>query len=183
VSSSKQSEKTASALTSVAWTPTADLDYPRWVKEGKRLGSIARASPWWVGDWLLYADGRWGEKYREAERITGYDRKTLRNIRYVASRFDLSLRRDDLTWSHHALVASLEPEERAHWLARAVDDRLTVEDLRLELRVERRRAEAEAEPEEVEVEEADVASLTCPHCGRPIELPEAALAGAVRVPA
>ena len=37
----------------------------------------------------------------EASRITGLDAKTLRNIAYVAARFDLSRRRDKLTWTLH----------------------------------------------------------------------------------
>ena len=51
---------------------------------------MSRVSSWWVGDWLQYGTSKWGEKYSEAARITGYDVKTLRNIVYVAKRFSLS---------------------------------------------------------------------------------------------
>lgn len=94
----------------VAWVPNEDLERPEWIRWGRRLGVMGRVSNWWIGDWLQYGAVRWGEKYTEAARITGYDVKTLRNIAYVAKRFDLSRRRDKLTWSHHAEVAVLDPQ-------------------------------------------------------------------------
>ena len=75
----------------VSWSAGTHIDFRDWVLEGRRIGLISRASPWWIGDWLLYGSGRWGEMYVVAARITGYDPKSLRNMRYIASRFDLSL--------------------------------------------------------------------------------------------
>ena len=75
----------------VSWSAGTHIDLRDWVLEGRRIGLISRASPWWIGDWLLYGSGRWGEMYVVAARITGYDPKSLRNMRYIASRFDLSL--------------------------------------------------------------------------------------------
>lgn len=37
-----------------------------------------------------------------------YDAASLRNIKYVAECFEMSLRNDKLEWSHHAEVASLK---------------------------------------------------------------------------
>ena len=76
--------------------------------------------------------------YVAAAKATGYDPKSLRNYRYVASRVSVSLRKDNLTFGHHALVASLDADSQSYWLDRAVHDRLSVEDLRSELRAERR---------------------------------------------
>src|SRR5580693_1989170 len=100
--------KRRSSISGVAWTGSESMEYHDWVFEGRRIGAMGRGSPWWVGDWILYGTARWGERYAEAVKITGYDAKSLRNMRYVASRFDLSLRRDALSWSHHALLAGLE---------------------------------------------------------------------------
>jgi hypothetical protein len=46
---------------------------------------MLRGSRWWIGDWLLYGSARWGERYVEASRVTGYEPKSLRNMRYVSS--------------------------------------------------------------------------------------------------
>jgi hypothetical protein len=126
--------KRRSSIDLTSWRASDEIGYSDWIFEGRRIAAMGRGSPWWVGDWLLYGTERWGERYSEAVKITGYDAKSLRNMRYVASRFDLSLRRDNLSWSHHALLAGLEVDERDHWLRRAVDDKLSVDDLRVELR-------------------------------------------------
>lgn len=156
-----------------AWAPGQDLEHPEWVRWGRRLGAMSRVSNWWVGDWLQYGTARWGEKYVEAARITGYDVKTLRNIAYVAKRFDLSRRRDKLTWSHHAEVAVFESQEQDKWLDRAVVDRLSVADLRIELRRSQRGNNAIAgdDSEQHRADEQPQA-LVCPHCGNTINLPD-----------
>ncbi len=155
----------------VAWAPDRDLEHPEWVRWGRRLGAMSRVSSWWVGDWLQYGASRWGEKYAEAARITGYDVKTLRNMAYVAKRFDLSRRRDKLTWSHHAEVAVLELEEQDRWLDRAVADHLSVADLRTELRSRngRHKSQASSEPTELTDDSgSQEAHIDCPHCGHSI---------------
>jgi hypothetical protein len=152
------------ALSKVAWIPRKDLGQAEWLATGRRLGAIGRCSQWWIGDWIRYGSARWGEKYAEAARITGYDVASLRNMAWVASQFDLSLRSDKLTWSHHVLLAPLESDEKQHWLDRAVEERLSVADLRIELRGRRqghpvRRVKGEAE------EAAADHAVVCPNCG------------------
>jgi hypothetical protein len=131
---------------------------------------MSRVSNWWVGDWLQYGAARWGEKYSEAARITGYDVKTLRNIAYVAKRFDSSRRRDNLTWTHHAEVAALAPEQQDEWLDRALALRLSPGDLRIELRAAQRAVESSS-PDEASLEQ-DGGEFSCPHCGGAIALSE-----------
>ncbi len=156
----------------LAWIPAQDMQHPGWVEAGHQLGRMSRVSNWWVGDWLRYGTTRWGERYVEASRITGYDVKTLRNLVYVARHFDLSRRRDKLHWSHHAELAGLEPEEQDHWLDRALGERLSVSDLRIELRSSQRRANVAATAKSHVCEPDDnAASMICPHCGRTISLP------------
>jgi hypothetical protein len=155
--------RSSSTLAKIAWVPQRDLGHSDWLATGRRLGAIGRCSQWWIGDWVRYGTSRWGEKYAEAARVTGYDVASLRNMAWVASRFDLSLRNDKLTWSHHVLLAPLEPEEQQQWLQRASEERLSVADLRLELRGLRNGGRkssgggaAARDGGEVEV---------CPHCG------------------
>ena len=148
------------------------IDFRDWVLEGRRIGLISRASPWWIGDWLLYGSARWGEMYVVASRVTGYDPKSLRNMRYVAARFDLSLRRDKLTWSHHALLAALEVPDRRSWLERAIADGLSVADLRTELRAARRPAIAASDA--AGAANATSRTVRCPSCGKRVPIPAAA---------
>jgi hypothetical protein len=156
----------------VSWQAPQGLAYREWVLEGRRIGLIARASPWWIGDWLLYGSAEWGEMYAAAARITGYDRKSLRNMRYVASRLDRSLRRSELTWSHHALLAGLDSMRLRHWLERASRERLSVADLRLELRADRRRALGPTRRSAPLAAPAG-RTVTCPNCGDRVRVPDA----------
>jgi hypothetical protein len=163
---------TAHSLARVAWTPKSDLDYRGWVAAGHRLGAIGRGSQWWIGDWIRYGASRWGEKYAEAARITGYDPHTLRNMAYVASRFDLSLRRDNLTWSHHALLVSLDHREQNYWLDRAGHDRLSVADLRCELRATHgSHKRADRTPSSHSHGLVAPVRITCPNCGHVVPFP------------
>jgi hypothetical protein len=109
--------------------------------------------------------------YAAAAKITGYDPKSLRNMRYVASRIHASLRRDNLTWSHHALLASLDPDRQRYWLERATHDRLSVDDLRAELRAERQGAQPELNEIPARQAQATVATVTCPNCGDRVPVP------------
>lgn len=163
--------RSGGATSPVAWEPDQDLGVHEWIRAGKRLGAMTRCSQWWLGDWVRYGTGRWGEKYKEAARITGYDVQSLRNIAYVAGRVEASRRRDNLTWSHHAEISSLDPEEQERWLDLAESERLSVSDLRVELRAARRRSESRAEPPEMPRRRATATSerdadltVTCPEC-------------------
>lgn len=156
----------ARTLSSVAWTPGKDIDVVAWVRVGHRLGAMTRCSQWWLGDWVRYGTGRWGEKYREASRITGYDVQSLRNIAYVAGRVEVSRRRDNLTWSHHAEVCALEPAEQDKWLDLAESEKMSVADLRIELRAARRREHGSAARSK-----ATARTVTCPECEHQFELP------------
>lgn len=161
-------EKESAIASTIAWLPQRDLDPREWAAAGRRLGAIGRCSQWWIGDWVRYGSTRWGERYVEASRITGYDVASLRNMAWVASRFgDLSLRSDKLTWSHHVLLAPLEPEDAQGWIERAAHERWSVSDLRIELRSTRRQPRELASPA---VDGAPVdpepAAAVCPQCGQ-----------------
>jgi hypothetical protein len=152
----------------VSWAPDQELEHPGWVEVGRQLGAMSRVSNWWIGDWLQYGTARWGEKYVEAAKITGYDVKTLRNIAYVAKRFESSRRRDNLTWSHHADVAVLDPQEQNRWLDRAITDRLSVADLRVELRSASRGNRPTESPDDQPSNAGTgphATSIVCPSCG------------------
>jgi hypothetical protein len=159
-------------VSKVAWLPRGELGQAAWLATGRRLGAIGRCSQWWIGDWIRYGTSRWGERYAEAARVTGYDVASLRNMAWVASQFDLSLRSDKLTWSHHVLLAPLEPDEQKRWLDHALEERLSVADLRVELRATQGavdKPEAAAQLAAKATGEAGVS--VCPHCGH--ELPTA----------
>lgn len=161
------SPRSSGTLSKVAWIPQGDVRHADWLAAGRRLGAIGRCSQWWIGDWVRYGTAKWGEKYTEAAKVTGYDPASLRNMAWVASRFDLSLRNDQLTWSHHVLLAPLDAEAQREWLKRASDERLSVADLRLELRALRKADRKSAGGEPVADDRGD--PVVCPHCGHSLQ--------------
>jgi hypothetical protein len=156
--------------------PTREMGLAEWTAAGRRLGAMGRCGQWGLGDWIRYGNAKFGERYARAASITGYDVQTLMNMVYVASRFEISRRRENLSWSHHETLAALEPEEQDHWLDQAVTKRLSVSDLRLELRSAKRgggRLEGERAESgrDLPDESTGAQELVCPSCGHVMPLP------------
>jgi hypothetical protein len=133
------SARSPAAVTATAWSPRVELTVADWVCQGRWLGALGRGSGWWIGDWVRYGNARYGDRYAPAARVTGYDVQSLRNMAYVAGRFDVQRRRGGLSFSHHAELAGLPAEEQDIWLDRAEVGALSVGSLRSELRHARHR--------------------------------------------
>ncbi len=95
------------------------MPYQEWAKLGKELHRIRRWAAWAIGDWLNYGEQRYGEMYAQALDDTQYSYQTLCNMKYVSSRFEISRRAGELSWSHHAEVAALPRKDQDQWLERA----------------------------------------------------------------
>jgi hypothetical protein len=118
------------AITETSWQPVGEMSFEEWQEAGQKLGQIARATQWWIGDWLNYGAVTYGEKYSRALEATGYEYQSLRDMASVAGEFDLSRRRDNLSWSHHREVAALEPAQQEAALDRAEREGLSSKQLR-----------------------------------------------------
>lgn len=114
-----------------------DLAFERWQAIGRKICGIADASTWWLADWACFGEERYGDRYREAVEITGFGYQTLRNYAWVARRFDVSRRRDGLSFAHHSEVAALPEDEQDTWLDRAERHGWSRNELRSELRAVR----------------------------------------------
>jgi hypothetical protein len=154
-------------LTRVGWTPSAHIGLDEWSALGRRFGEIGRCSQWWLGDWIQYGNARFGERYSRAVKLTGYDAQSLMNMVYVASRFAIYRRRENLSWSHHATLAALEVAEQEHWLTRASEEKLSVADLRVELRGARRASATVADVDSPR-QLTTAHTFVCPNCGETV---------------
>ncbi len=133
------------------------LTFERWQAVGKRICGVADASTWWLADWAAYGEDRYGERYQDGAAIAGVGQQTLRNYAWVARRFDVSRRRDTLSFAHHSEVAALTVSEQDAWLDRAEVQQWSRNELRLALR-EARSALAAASRTEVARVRIDVTS-------------------------
>ena len=117
----------------VALSLPSDMTYERWNEIGKSLAIVERGAQWWIGDWLRYGEHTYGEKYKRAEQVTGYDQQTLRNFKWVSGEYAVSCRQDNLSWNHYLSAASLEPSVRTEMLRSAADNGWSVSELRLQI--------------------------------------------------
>lgn len=110
------------------------LPFEAWLGVGSQLAAVAASSAWCLGDWLVYGQAAYGSRYRDAAERTGLDYQTLRNYAWVAGRFELSRRRDTLSFGHHAEVAALPAPEQDFWLRKAEESGWSTRRLREEVR-------------------------------------------------
>jgi hypothetical protein len=106
-------------------TTPVGLAFPRnvtfetWEQAGQRISRIASSSAWYLGDWLVFGQDKYTDRYRRAVEAVGLDYQTLRNYAWIARKFEPSRRRPGLPFQHHAEVAALPPAEQDEWLDRA----------------------------------------------------------------
>jgi hypothetical protein len=155
----------SSARTSVAWQPKKNLARHEWLLTGRRLGGISRCNQWWLGDWVRYGTAKWGDKYTQVARVTGYDPRSLANMASISAAFEMSRRREDLAWSHHVAVAALSRQAQDEWLDRAAREKLSVADLRTELRAVRKGEKCSVPPEDRSEMFGGELGVVCPRCG------------------
>ena len=110
------------------------IEFEEWRRLGAQVASLADASAWWIGDWLVYGQRAFPDRYKVATAETGFSYQTLRNYAWVAAQIPVYRRRDTLSFGHHAEVAALLPEEQEMWLLRAHERRWTRNELRRHLR-------------------------------------------------
>lgn len=121
--------------TATALNIPPSMAYDDWARLGHVLGRMEKAVHWWIGDWLIYGEHAYGEKFAQAVAGTGLKEQYLLNLQWVARSLHTSRRREVLSWGHHEAVAAL-PSSRADALLDAAEtERLSVHDLRERVRL------------------------------------------------
>ena len=72
--------------TKVALALSSELAYEDWERAGRQLAGVLSSSSWWLGDWLIYGEGNYKGRYKQAVRATGFKYQTLRNYAWVAKK-------------------------------------------------------------------------------------------------
>jgi hypothetical protein len=105
--------------------------FEQWAALGKEYAKQHGNLQWKIGDWLVFGQRAYGETaYAEAEKITGKKRQTLYQFASVAKRVPDCMRHTSLSWEHHQVVASLEPEDQKAWLDAAKEKNINAKQLR-----------------------------------------------------
>lgn len=106
-----------------ALTPTElqlpDVDWSTYEAVGHFLGRINRSCSWWVGDWLVYGQANFADRFEQAASITGLSEQTLLGRMFVSENVPPARRQAGVSFSCHSAVSRLEPPEQTRWLKAA----------------------------------------------------------------
>ena len=109
------------------------LTSDEWQSIAEMVISADNGMQWLIGDIIrrYREEWGWGNMYDVAgEMFPRYKEKALRNMVYVASNIQLSLRKDNLSWTHHMVVASCTDAQQAEYLQYAVDHPMSVSEFK-----------------------------------------------------
>jgi N6-adenosine-specific RNA methylase IME4 len=110
-----------------------DITKEEWMDGFNSLKKIEGCIQFWIGDFLAYRQQKWG-MYDDIAEETGYDKTTLRHIKNITENIESGRRQPLLSFSHHSEIASLPPEKQTEFLNKAVEEKLSVRELREEIR-------------------------------------------------
>jgi hypothetical protein len=102
-----------------------------WCIALRKAARTASTSRWHLADLLLHAEGkRYGKTHQAAIAETGLAPQTIANLKSVARGIEISRRRENLSFGHHAEVAALPKHQQDQLLELAVKNHWTRNDLR-----------------------------------------------------
>lgn len=120
------------------------IAFDTWEQVGHKIANVVNCSAWCLGDWLVYGQYKYAERYRNVVATVNLDYQTLRNYAWVARRFNQPRRRPQLSFQHHAEVASAATDEQDRWLDLAEAGRWSRNELRRNIRADRTKAGSDA---------------------------------------
>ena len=124
--------------TSLDLSNAGEISFERYEALGAYLGQINRSCAWWIGDWMLYGEGSYGDLFAQAVAATGLAEQTLLNRIYVCKHVPPSRRKVGVSFSVHAEVAPLNAKEQRYWLDKAEKGGWTRAQLREAMKAKRK---------------------------------------------
>jgi hypothetical protein len=95
------------------WNLPDDLSEDEWIEAEIVLAKIGAGMMWWVGDYWIYGDKKYGGRKAIVDdpNWQGPSFQTCASAASVCRAFEPSRRREVLSFGHHAEVAALEVKE------------------------------------------------------------------------
>jgi len=116
-------------LTEVGLEVNGKPDFEEWMEYGQSLKILdGTARQFAIGDWIVmgfetYEHGKWDA----VQQVWGEEaRETLRKYEWVSNQVKSVLRRTDLSFSHHEVIADLTPDKQTYWLEQAAAQKWSV---------------------------------------------------------
>jgi hypothetical protein len=96
-----------------------DLPYAKFEALCRLLGKMNQAVKFAIGDAIILGEKLYKERAYQALEALELSEKGMMEYVRVSQRVPRSIRRKDLSWSHHRAVAALELPEQRQWLKAA----------------------------------------------------------------
>jgi len=93
-----------------------------WVRVGRTLGRLGAASRWWMGDWIIYGEGAFGEEYAQFVDELGVTEETLMRYARVSRAWPVELRRPGIPYTVFELARNVPNELKSGVLDRYVNE-------------------------------------------------------------
>ena len=84
-----------------------DLTYNQLEAVGGLLGRMHQSLRFAIGDWLMLMEARFPDKFSQAAEVLGISEAGMQEYLRVSQKVPRSIRRENLSWSHHRAVAAL----------------------------------------------------------------------------
>jgi hypothetical protein len=126
----------SAAITAVGNWSRCGLDLPdsttfdEWLEVGTRLRAMEQSVWWWIGDWLLFGEHTFAERFAKAVELTGHSPELLKEARKVAAAYPTDERREGVSWSHYRIASSLPAVQRRDIIRQAEAHDWTCRDTR-----------------------------------------------------
>jgi hypothetical protein len=117
------------SLTLVGLTFIGTITQDEWLDLMATLVRTETAFQFSIGDALVYGESHFGEKYSQAMDATGLSYQTLANLTWVAKQVSQSNRVVGVSWTHHRVVASVDPSDQRGLLEMAKERKMSAVDL------------------------------------------------------
>lgn len=126
------------AVTDTGITFDDSTPFYDWMKKGEELHLIIKLFDknvrWWLGDWILFGEHKFADRYTQALESSMYSIGTIRNCVYVCRNVPPHVRNKNLQFEHHYAVAKLDEPEQIKWLELAEKNAWTLSEMRKHMR-------------------------------------------------
>jgi hypothetical protein len=93
-----------------------------WVQVGRTLGRLGSAARWWMGDWIIYGEGAFGEEHAQFVDELGVSEETLMRYARVSRAWPVELRRPGIPYTVYELARNVPTELKAGVLDKYVNE-------------------------------------------------------------
>lgn len=112
------------------------MTFDEWKVNSSVFKQINDSVQFWIGDFVNFGRKKFGRiKCNDELEKLGYNINTIYDFCWIAEKVESSLRKENLSFSHHKEVAKLEKKEQKFWLKKANENHWSVSELRKEIKL------------------------------------------------